>query len=103
MNALGSTSRVLVVDDEHAVRASFDRVLSDYGYTVNTASDGTSALDFLKDKPYDLAFVDLRMPGMDGMEVVKKIRTTQPGTMIVVVTGYGTETTMAEAKELGVF
>lgn len=103
MNAMQATTRVLVVDDENAVRTSFDRVLSDFGYTVNTASDGQCALDWLKDESFDLAFVDLRMPGMDGMEVVKKIRATQPGVQVVVVTGYGTETTMAAAKELGVF
>lgn len=103
MNTAESKSRVLVIDDENAVRSSFDRVLSDCGYTVNTASDGRSAMDWLQDKSYDLAFVDLRMPGMDGMEVVKKIRTAQPGVQVVIVTGYGTETTMAEAKALGVF
>jgi DNA-binding NtrC family response regulator len=103
MSTMQESRRVLVVDDENAVRASFDRVLSDCGYTVNTASDGRSAMDWLQDKSFDLAFVDLRMPGMDGMEVVKKIRATQPGAQVVIVTGYGTETTMAEAKDLGVF
>lgn len=103
MATMESKSRVLVVDDENAVRSSFDRVLSESGYTVNTASDGPSALSRLDAEPYDLVFVDLRMPGMDGMEVVKRIRTTQPGVQVVVVTGYGTETTMSEARDLGVF
>jgi CheY-like chemotaxis protein len=98
-----SKSRILVVDDENAVRASFDRVLSESGYTVRTAADGPTALATLRSEPCDLAFVDLRMPGMDGMEVVRTIRATQPGVQVVVVTGYGTEGTMREAKDLGVF
>ena len=95
--------RVLVVDDENSVRASFDRVLSEDGYAVNTAPDGLSALERLRSERYDLAFVDLRMPGMDGMEVVRSIRTTQPAVQVIIVTGYGTEGTAREASNLGVF
>lgn len=95
--------RILVVDDENAVRASFDRVLSEGGYDVNAVVDGPAALDRVRREPYDLAFVDLRMPGMSGMEVVRSIRSTRPETRIVIVTGYGTEETAREASALGVF
>jgi DNA-binding NtrC family response regulator len=94
--------RVLVVDDENAVRASFDRVLSDCGFSVNAASDGPSALEYLRREPVDLAFVDLRMPGMNGMDVVRNIRRTRPEIQVVIVTGYGTEETAQEARALGV-
>ena len=95
--------RILVVDDENTIRASFDRVLSENGCLVRTAPDGRSALERLRGEPYDVAFVDLRMPVMDGMEVVRTIRTAQPLVQVVIVTGYGTEESQKEAAALGVY
>ncbi len=94
--------RVLVVDDEQVIRSSFNRVLSENGYTVNAASDGRSALDRLQRESFDLAFVDLRMPGIPGMDVVRSIRSNQPKVQVVIITGYGTEEAAQTASELGV-
>lgn len=95
-------ARVLVVDDDPVVAKSFDRVLSGKGYAVITARDGTEALQKLASEHYDAVFTDIRMPGMDGFEVAKRIKETQPWLPVVIVTGYGSPESKARAKELGV-
>jgi len=95
-------ARVLVVDDDPVVARSIDRVLTGKGYAVITASGGTEALEKLAQEKYDAVFTDIRMPGMDGFEVAKRIRATQPWLPVVIVTGYGSPESKARAKELGV-
>ena len=95
-------ARVLVVDDDPVVAKSIDRVLTGKGYAVITASGGTEALEKLAQEKYDAVFTDIRMPGMDGFEVAKRIKATQPWLPVVIVTGYGSPESKARAKELGV-
>ncbi|MBI2931270.1 MAG: response regulator [Planctomycetes bacterium] len=95
-------AKVLVVDDENVVCASLNRVLSEDGYSVDTAHNGYSALQRIEEEPFDIAFVDLRMPGMDGLEVLRRIRKRHPQTQVVIVTGYGTPEAENEATALGV-
>jgi CheY-like chemotaxis protein len=95
-------ARVLVVDDDPVVAKSIDRVLTGKGYAVITASDGPEALDKLANGKYDAVFADIRMPGMDGLEVAARIKATQPWLPVVIVTGYGSPASEARAKELGV-
>jgi CheY-like chemotaxis protein len=95
-------ARVLVVDDDPVVAKSIDRVLSGKGYAVITARDGPEALDKLAHGAYDAVFTDIRMPGMDGVEVAKRIKETQPWLPVVIVTGYGSPASEARAKEIGV-
>ena len=95
-------ARILVVDDDPVVAKSFDRVLSGKGYAVITARDGPEALGKLAREAYDAVFTDIRMPGMDGFEVAKRIRATQPWLPVVIVTGYGSPEGKARAKEIGV-
>ena len=97
-----TSQRVLVVDDDAVVGRSFDRVLSEKGYSVSTALSGQEALNELGRKDYDVVFTDIKMPGMDGLEVAKRIRDRCPWTPVVIVTGYGTAANEAEAKVLGV-
>jgi len=96
------TAKVLVVDDDEVVGRSFDRVLSDKGYAVSTALDGQEALNKVGDNDYDVVFTDIKMPGMDGLEVAKRIRAKCPWTPVVVITGYGTAENEAKAQVLGV-
>ena len=95
-------ARVLVVDDDPVVARSIDRVLTGKGYAVITASGGAEALEKLAQEKYDAVFTDIRMPGMDGFEVAKRIKATQPWLPVVIVTGYGSPESKARAKELGV-
>jgi CheY-like chemotaxis protein len=95
-------ARILVVDDDPVVAKSFDRVLSGKGYAVITARDGPEALGKLAREAYDAVFTDIRMPGMDGFEVAKRIKATQPWLPVVIVTGYGSPEGKARAKEIGV-
>ncbi len=97
-----TSQNVLVVDDDAVVGRSFDRVLSEKGYSVSTALSGQEALNKLDRKDYDVVFTDIKMPGMDGLEVAKRIRDKCPWTPVVIVTGYGTAANEAKAEVLGV-
>lgn len=94
--------RVLVVDDENVVRQSLDRVLSENGYAVDTVADGPRAIERIGQEPFDIAFVDLKMPGMPGMEVARNLRASRPTMQVVIITGYGTPDAATEAATLGV-
>ena len=99
MNAL---RKVLVVDDDPVVGRSFDRVLEGKGYAVIHASGGEEALERLAREDYDVVYTDIRMPGMSGLDVARRVKASRPWLPVVIVTGYGTEANEAEAKELGV-
>lgn len=94
--------KVLVVDDDPVVGSSFDRVLSQQGYVVVTAHNGQEALDKLQDGDYDVVFTDIRMPGMDGLELAEQVKARKAWTPVVIVTGYGTQANEARAHAVGV-
>jgi len=94
--------KILVVDNDAVVGRSFDRVLAEKGYDVSTALDGEDALNKCSGECYDVVFTDIKMPGMDGLEVARQIKERCPWTPVVVITGYGTEENEAEARVLGV-
>jgi CheY-like chemotaxis protein len=99
---MSALRKVLVVDDDPVVGKSFNRVLSGKGYIVVTAEDGYEALQKLQSEHYDMVFTDLRMPGMDGVEVAEKVRARQPWTPVVIVTGYGSQRSEERARAAGV-
>jgi CheY-like chemotaxis protein len=99
---MNANPQVLVIDDDAVVGRSFDRVLSNKGYDVSTALSGEEALDTIKESEFDVVFTDLKMPGMDGLEVAERIKARCPWTPVVVITGYGTEDNEARASVLGV-
>jgi len=94
--------RVLVVDDDQVVNKSFERVLTDKGYRVDTAMSGREAFEKYAGADFDMVFTDLKMPGQDGLEVAKRIKEMNPWLPIVVVTGYGTQEAEEKAKAIGV-
>jgi CheY-like chemotaxis protein len=99
---MNTSPKVLVVDDDAVVGRSFDRVLSEKGYSVTTALNGQEALNKLAGNGYDVVFTDIKMPGMDGFEVAKRIKENCPWTPVVIITGYGTAANEATAEVLGV-
>jgi CheY-like chemotaxis protein len=95
-------AKVLVVDDDAVVGKSFDRVLTEKGYAVSTAVNGHEALNKFAGEKHDVVFTDMKMPGMDGIEVAQRIKAASPWTPVVVVTGYGTPANEAAAAAVGV-
>ncbi|MGA9572639.1 MAG: response regulator [Lysobacterales bacterium] len=93
--------QVLVIDDDVVVGRSFDRVLSEKGYQVSTALNGEQALETMTNKEFDVVFTDIKMPGMDGLEVTERIKARCPWTPVVVITGYGTQANEVRASVLG--
>lgn len=103
MTNTANTARLLVVDDENVVRRSHLRVLASVSHDVEAVSDGEQALKALEAKPYDVVLLDLRMPGLDGMEVLKRIKVRWPDVEVVVITGFPSFETAREAVRLGAF
>jgi excisionase family DNA binding protein len=93
--------RVLVVDDEASIRDSLAKNLAEE-YDVDVASDGRSALDRLHSDSYDLLITDLRMPGMDGLSVIREVKHYRSDLPIIIVTGFSSEASAIEAVNLGV-
>ncbi len=84
---------ILVVDDEVDTCRNLSDILTDLGYRVDVAHDGSSALELVRRNAYDVALLDLRMPGMDGLELFHHLRELRPGTVGIIVTAYaGTDT-----------
>jgi excisionase family DNA binding protein len=94
--------RILVVDDEQAVRDLLAKTLTMADYDVDTAPDGPTALDRLRAAEYDLLITDLKMPGMDGLSVIREARRIRQDLAVVIITGYSTEASAIEAINLGV-
>jgi len=94
--------RILVVDDDPVVGKSFERVLASKGYAVINCSSGEEALSKLQNEEYDAVFTDLKMPGMHGMELARKVKESQAWMPVVIVTGFSSEAYQIEAKQIGV-
>ena len=94
---------VLVVDDEEIVRHTLKALLNHQGYQVDCAEDGNSGLRALEDGRYDVVFVDLRMPGLDGMGFLSQSKEIQPHIPVIIVTGHGSDKTREEALAAGAF
>jgi DNA-binding NtrC family response regulator len=95
-----SKGAVLVVDDEFGPRESLRMILNPL-YEVHTASDGPEALRLIGEKNYDVVTLDLRMPGLSGIDVLKEIKKIRPDTEVVIITGYGSLENASEAIRLG--
>jgi DNA-binding NtrC family response regulator len=92
---------ILVADDEPGVRESLAEVLRDTGYEVQTAADGTAALAALEGRDFGVIITDLRMPGADGLAVLKRAREISPQTLVLVMTAHGSVDTAVEALRTG--
>ena len=88
MSVVNNHNHILVVDDEPAMRAGIARVLAAEGYQVLTAASGDEALGMMASRPVNLAILDMKMPGMDGVELLQAIGRDHPQTRVIMVTGY---------------
>jgi CheY-like chemotaxis protein len=92
---------LLVVDDDVDTCRNLSDILTDLGYKVDTAHDGLSALELVRKNTYDIALLDLKMPGMDGLELYRRIKELSSGTVAMVVTAYASSATAEEALTAG--
>ena len=99
---VATAGRILVVDDEPVVNQSCRRVLTEAGFEVQTAQSGREGLSRACTQEFDLVITDLKMPDLDGMNLIRSLRKQRPNTAIVVITGYGTISSAIEATRLGV-
>jgi len=95
-------ARVLIVDDEPSIRDLLSRTLALADYEVDSAPDGTTAVDRLRIMDYDLLITGLRMPGVDGLSVIREARRLKSNIPIIIVTGHSSEASAIEAINLGV-
>ncbi len=95
-------TRVLVVDDEASIRDLLSKTLALAEYDVDTAPDGATALDRMRAYTYDLLIADLKMPGMDGLTLIKQAKRLKSDLPVIIITGYSTESSAIEAVNLGV-
>ena len=94
---------ILIVDDEEIVRESLASWLEEDGYEVKVAENADRALERLPEKDWNLAMVDLKMPGMDGIELMEEIRKTKPETIVIIMTAYATVDTAVQAMKKGAY
>jgi DNA-binding response OmpR family regulator len=94
-------ARILVIDDDVTVRKSHEAVLKANGYEVDVAENGQEAIKKSKTKLYNLALVDLRLPDMDGIELLTSMRETVPKTVKIIITGYPSQENAIEAVNRG--
>ena len=100
--ASGARPRVLVVDDEATIRDLLSKTLALAEYDVDLAPDGRTALERLRIIPYDLLITDLKMPGVDGLTVIREARRLKADLPVIIITGYSNEASAIEAVNLGV-
>ena len=103
MNTESQDYQVLVVDDERDIRDGSERILTRKGYKVTTATNGEEALKCVEKTEFAIVLLDLKMPGMDGLEVLRLIRESHPETLVIVITGYATIETAIEAMKRGAY
>lgn len=98
-----SKKTVLVIDDEDIVRTSCVRALSPEGFEVSVARNGAEGLKLLEQKQHDLVLTDLKMPDIDGIEVLRIIKEQWPAVEVIIITGYQTVDTAVKSIKLGAF
>ena len=95
--------RILVIDDERPIRNSMKEILSDEGYEVDVAENGASALEMVEKEKYDVIFCDIKMPGMDGIEVLDKLGEAGVESSVIMISGHGDIDTAVECIRKGAY
>jgi len=94
---------ILVVDDQFADRETLKGILEDKGYRVATAQDGAEAIEMVRSKHYDIIFLDVRLPGMDGVETFEQVKKIDPQATVIMMTGYTEEDLVKRAITQGAY
>lgn len=100
---MNTPARILIVDDEEVVRHSYMRTLASANCEVKAVWTWDQVGHALQDKPFDVVLLDLRMPGMDGMDVLRELRQRWPDSEVIIITGYPTLASAKEAVTLGAY
>lgn len=103
VDQMNQKTKILVVDDEEVVRLSYLRVLSGQSCNVETVRNGSDALQLMGQHPFDVVLLDQRMPGMDGMSVLRTIKERWPESEVIIITGYPAVESAKEAVTLGAY
>ncbi len=98
---MAEKSRILVADDEEALRTVLSSELASAGYDVTTVADGDEAIQNVQQKKFDLLLLDIKMPKVDGFEVLKYIKKNHPGTRVIMLTGFADLKNAIESKKHG--
>jgi DNA-binding NtrC family response regulator len=96
-------SRILIVDDEAPIREVLSTFLEDIGYEAHALADGESAINWLREEKPDLILLDVRMPGMSGLDVLKNARQLYPEMPVIMISGYADEDLAREALQEGAY
>jgi two-component system response regulator PilR (NtrC family) len=97
------TVSVLIVEDEEKMREVLQKILSAEGYTVQTAGNGNDALSMIKEGPYHIVLTDVKMPGLNGIELLKTVKQISPETYVIIMTAFGTIDSAVEAMKQGAY
>lgn len=100
---MSAHKKVMIVDDEESVRVSFNRYLSSHGFDVLTEEDGGDAISRLRAEAVDVVVADLKMPRVDGLELLRWMHDERPDTPFILLTGYGNDEVERKARELGAY
>ena len=98
---MDAKASILVVDDEEVVRRSYARMLDELDCDAQSAADGEQALHAMEQRPFDVVLLDVRMPGTQGLDVLKAIKQRWPASEVVIITGYPTVESARQALQLG--
>ncbi len=96
-----NNQKILVVDDEISIRKVYSEAFGRAGYTVQTAESAETALTFLEEENFDVTFIDLNLPAMNGLDLCRRIRTDRPMGIIIAVIGHGSLAEMVQCREAG--
>ena len=100
---MSSPLRILLVDDEERFRTTLGKRLIERELEIATAGSGLEAIEELKNNPYDVVILDIKMPGMDGIETLAEVRKIKPGVEVILLTGHGSIDSAVEGMRLGAY
>ena len=96
-------AKILVVDDDSGMLFTLVEILEDAGYEASGAEDGYQAVESASQEAFDLVFMDIKLPGIDGVEAYRQIKSVSPGTPVIMMTGYSVEDLISQALEEGAY